>query len=40
MESLAGNLPFLDFITNSKSGEFFFFSHDRRYMVKTHKKAE
>ena len=40
LSSLAGNLPYLDFITNSKSGQFFFFTHDRRFMIKTMPKTE
>jgi hypothetical protein len=34
MLSVAGNYNFLDFIANAKSGEFFFFSHDERFMIK------
>ena len=40
LSSLAGKLPLLDFITNSKSGEFFFFTHDRKYMIKTQPQSE
>jgi len=32
---ICGNFNFLEFISNSKSGQFFFYSHDRRYMIKT-----
>ncbi|CAM9518055.1 unnamed protein product, partial [Hapterophycus canaliculatus] len=35
MLSVAGNYNFLEFISNAKSGEFFFFSHDERFMIKT-----
>jgi hypothetical protein len=31
---------FLEFISNSKSGQFFFFTHDQQYMIKTQTKAE
>jgi len=37
---LCGNFHYLEFISNSKSGEFFFYSHDQRYMVKTMSKTE
>ena len=32
---ICGNFKFLEFISNSKSGQFFFYSHDRRFMIKT-----
>jgi hypothetical protein len=32
---VCGNFKFLEFLSNSKSGQFFFYSHDRRYMIKT-----
>ncbi len=32
--SVAGNYTFLEFISNAKSGEFFFFSHDEKFMIK------
>jgi len=37
---LCGNFQYLEFISNSKSGQFFFYSHDQRYMVKTMTKTE
>jgi 1-phosphatidylinositol-4-phosphate 5-kinase len=40
MLSLCGNAEFIEFISNSKSGQFFFFSHDKRYMIKTQSKDE
>lgn len=40
LASLGGKLPYLDFITNSKSGQFFFFTFDRKYLIKTQPKAE
>ncbi|CAM9270493.1 unnamed protein product, partial [Chrysoparadoxa australica] len=40
MLSVAGNYNFLEFISNAKSGEFFFFSHDERFMIKTMKPSE
>ena len=40
LESLAGNLPYIDFFTNSKSGQFFFFTYDRKYLIKTQPKSE
>lgn len=33
--SVCGNFEYLSFKTNSKSGQFFFYSHDQRYMLKT-----
>ncbi len=33
--SVCGNYLFINFISNSKSGQFFFYSHDRRFMIKT-----
>lgn len=39
MLSVAGNYNFLEFISNAKSGEFFFFSHDERFMIKTMKAS-
>ncbi|GAB5369404.1 hypothetical protein AAMO2058_001401500 [Amorphochlora amoebiformis] len=33
--SVCGNFEYLSFKTNSKSGQFFFYSHDKRYMLKT-----
>ena len=38
--SLAGNLPYIDFLTNSKSGQFFFFSQNRKFMIKTMPQSE
>ena len=35
-----GNYNFLEFISNSKSGQFFFYSHDGKYMIKTQTKEE
>lgn len=37
---VCGNFNYLTFLSNSKSGEFFFFSHDRKYMIKTVSKGE
>eukprot|EP00469_Lotharella_globosa_P016431 CAMPEP_0167827888 /NCGR_PEP_ID=MMETSP0112_2-20121227/11005_1 /TAXON_ID=91324 /ORGANISM="Lotharella globosa, Strain CCCM811" /LENGTH=537 /DNA_ID=CAMNT_0007730823 /DNA_START=65 /DNA_END=1675 /DNA_ORIENTATION=- len=38
--SVCGNFEYLSFKTNSKSGQFFFYSHDKRYMLKTMTGAE
>ena len=35
-----GNYNYLEFISNSKGGQFFFYSHDGRYMIKTQTTAE
>lgn len=40
MESICGNYNFLEFMSNSKSGQFFFYSHDGKYMLKTQTKEE
>lgn len=32
---VCGNFGYLEFVSNSKSGEFFFHSHNRKYMIKT-----
>lgn len=37
---VCGNFQYLEFISNSKSGQFFFYSHDQRFMVKTMTKTE
>jgi 1-phosphatidylinositol-4-phosphate 5-kinase len=35
INDVCGNNEYLEFISNSKSGEFFFFSHSEQYMIKT-----
>ncbi|CAN0238265.1 unnamed protein product [Scytosiphon promiscuus] len=40
MLSVAGNYDYLELITNSKSGSFFFYSHDQKYIIKAMKRAE
>lgn len=37
MMSVAGNYDYLELITNSKSGSFFFYSHDQKYIIKNMK---
>ena len=37
---LLGDYNFIEFISNSKSGQFFFYSHDGHYMLKTQTKEE
>jgi hypothetical protein len=37
---LIGDYNYLEFISNSKSGQFFFYSHDGKYMLKTQTKEE
>jgi 1-phosphatidylinositol-4-phosphate 5-kinase len=32
---LCGQFQYLEFISNSKSGQFFFYTHDRKFMIKT-----
>jgi len=38
--SLSGEYNFIEFISNAKSGQFFFYSHDGRYVIKTQTAAE
>lgn len=38
--SVCGNANFIEFISNAKSGQFFFYSSDGRYMIKTVTNAE
>jgi 1-phosphatidylinositol-4-phosphate 5-kinase len=38
--SICGNANFIEFISNAKSGQFFFYSSDGKYMVKTMTHAE
>ncbi len=40
MLSVAGNFNYIEFIANSKSGQFFFYSYDGKYMIKTQTKEE
>lgn len=40
LNSVAAEAPYIEFITNSKSGNFFFYSNDGKYMIKTHSKEE
>ncbi|KAL7578372.1 hypothetical protein ACA910_012774 [Epithemia clementina (nom. ined.)] len=38
--SVCGNANFIEFISNAKSGQFFFYSSDGRYMIKTMTNVE
>ena len=40
LKSLGGAYRFIEFNSNSKSGSFFFYSHDGAFMIKTQSKAE
>lgn len=40
MLSICGNNNYIEFIPNSKSGQFFFYSHDGSYMIKTQTPEE
>jgi len=40
MNSVCGDCNYLEFISNSKSGQFFFYSHDGKYMIKTQTNDE
>ena len=37
---VCGNFQYLEFISNSKSGQFFFYTHDRQFMIKTVSQGE
>ena len=38
--SVCGNANFIEFISNAKSGQFFFYSSDGKYMIKTMTNTE
>ena len=38
--NVAGDRDYIQFIANSRSGQFFFYSHDGKYMIKTQTKEE
>lgn len=38
--TLCGDFNYIEFLSNSKSGQFFFYSHDGRFMIKTQTKDE
>jgi len=38
--SVCGNANFIEFVSNAKSGQFFFYSNDGKYMIKTMTNAE
>ena len=40
LTSLGGAYEYIEFNSNSKSGSFFFYSHDGKFMIKTQSKAE
>uniref|UniRef100_A0A7S2RY06 PIPK domain-containing protein n=1 Tax=Mucochytrium quahogii TaxID=96639 RepID=A0A7S2RY06_9STRA len=40
MLSLCGKYNFIEFVSNSKSGQFFFYSNDGQYLIKTQSKSE
>lgn len=40
MLSLCGDFGYIEFISNSRGGQFFFYSHDGRYMIKTQTREE
>lgn len=40
MLSICGNFNFIQFMANSRSGQFFFYSHDGKYMIKTQTREE
>lgn len=40
MVSLAGDFNYIEFLANSKSGQFFFYSHCGRFMIKTMSRDE
>lgn len=40
MLSVCGDFHFIEFMTNSKSGEWFYYSGDAKYLIKTMSKEE
>ena len=40
LHSICGSDTFIEFVSNAKSGQFFFYSEDGRYMIKTMKQEE
>ena len=40
LQSICGNSNFIEFVSNAQSGQFFFYSHDGRFMIKTMSKEE
>ncbi|GMI18117.1 hypothetical protein TrLO_g1539 [Triparma laevis f. longispina] len=40
LASICGNTNFIEFVSNAKSGQFFFYSHDGKYIIKTMSKPE
>jgi len=40
LHSICGKDNLVEFMSNAKSGQFFFYSHDGRYMIKTHTRDE
>jgi len=40
LHSICGSDAFIEFVSNAKSGQFFFYSHDGRYMIKTQTQEE
>lgn len=40
MLSVCGSYNYIEFMSNAKSGQFFFYSHDGRYMIKTQTAGE
>jgi 1-phosphatidylinositol-4-phosphate 5-kinase len=40
LKSLGGAYEYIEFASNSKSGSFFFYSHDGKFMIKTQSKSE
>jgi 1-phosphatidylinositol-4-phosphate 5-kinase len=40
LHSICGSDAFIEFVSNAKSGQFFFYSHDGRYMIKTQTQDE
>ncbi|EQC32930.1 hypothetical protein SDRG_09460 [Saprolegnia diclina VS20] len=38
--TLCGDFNYIEFMSNSKSGQFFFYSHDGRFMIKTQTQGE
>jgi 1-phosphatidylinositol-4-phosphate 5-kinase len=40
LSSVCGNANYIEFVSNAKSGQFFFYSSDGKYMIKTMTSTE
>jgi len=40
LASVCGDFQYIEFVSNSKSGQFFFYTYDNQFMIKTVSKTE